>query len=266
MQIDQKKLRELIARQAPPFSPDELRREDSVFFVGGNLPERETVETLYDSHFQSNAALFHLTFGNLENFAQGEAMARAIKKNFHAHLVGRLDFPAPAPLIRRAYAAGVDILDLPPAAPGAHQSGSDAAGQQLEALAEARAVFPRWSVVSTLSAGAEPAGAVRDRIDALLEAEVLPLVALSGGAERLDAEELAGIYTHLNAAWRRKKVALKPLLPLIYLSTPFAPAAPRGVLRGFIDTIDDRRLLAASDLRRLLRVKEVAESYESSGL
>jgi hypothetical protein len=38
------------------------------------------------------------------------------------------------------------------------------------------------------------------------------------------------------------------------------------MLRGFIDTIDDRRQLAASDLRRVLRVKEVAESFESSGL
>ncbi|OFZ01483.1 MAG: hypothetical protein A2Z97_13490 [Bdellovibrionales bacterium GWB1_52_6] len=103
-------------------------------------------------------------------------------------------------------------------------------------------------------------------IDALLALEVVPLVTLSGRAAHRAADEISGIFAHLNAGWRRKKALIKPLLPLIYLTTPFVPVAPRGGVRGFIDSIDDRRLLAASDLRRILRVKEVEESFASAGL
>ena len=268
MKINQDKLRDLMARQAAAPSPVELRREDNVFFVGGNLPERQTVETLFDSHYQCNAALFLLTFGDIDSFQNGETIARAIKKNFNVHLMGRFDFPAPAHLIQRAYAAGVDILDIPLTAYGgaAGSARESACAERLRALGEARSVFPRWSVVSTLVAGGEPADSVVAGIDALLALEVLPLVTISGAAARLPAQELAEVFAHLGAGWRRGKALVKPLLPLIYLTTPFAPAAPRGMLRGFIDSIDDRRLLAASDLRRNLRVKAVEESFESSGL
>ena len=103
MKIDRDKLRSLVNRDVAPPSPDELTREQNVFFVGGNLPERQTLETLFDSHYQSHAALFHLTFGDPEQFHKGEALARTIKKNFNVHLVGRLDYPGPSHLIERAH-------------------------------------------------------------------------------------------------------------------------------------------------------------------
>ena len=260
MKIDQHRLQELIVQGGPPVSPDELRREQNVFLVGGNLPERQTLETLYESHYQCNAGLFHLTFGDPDTFPNGEALARTIKKNFNAHLLGRLEYPATPSVIERAYAAGVDILDIPQRAAGE----SDAA--VLRSLEYARSVFPRWSVVSTLVAGEEPAAATRARIDALLAAELVPLVTLAGPPQHCRPDEVAGIFSHLSDGWRRKKVSLKPLLPLIFLATPFVPANPKGMVRGFIDSIEDRRLLAASDLRRILRVKEVAESFDSAGL
>lgn len=266
MKIDNHKLRELLTKERPAPSANELRREENVFFVGGNLPERQTIETLFDSYYQSNAALFHLTFGDLESFGNGEILAKGIKKNFNAHLMGRLDYPAPAHLIERAYASGVDIIEIPltrfdPAGT------TDAKGrdERLRSLERARAVFPRWSVASTLVAGEEPPRSTLAGIDALLEMDVVPLVRLSGGA-RLPDPEACEIFTHLNASLRKRKAAVKPLLPLIYLFTPLVPAAPRGVVRGLIDIIEDRRLLAASDLRRVLRVKEVEQSFESSGL
>jgi hypothetical protein len=268
VKIDQHKLRELIARNTPPPSPEALRREENVFFVGGNLPERQTLETLFESHYQCNASLFHLTFGDINNFHNGELLARTIKKNFNAHIMGRFDYAAPSHLIERAYAAGVDILDIPLHVFDRARSEEGGYGmeERLRALDCARAVFPRWSVVSSLTAGEEPSCSTVAGIDALLAAEVLPLVTVSGRAAHYPKEEMAGIFTHLNAGWRRKKAVIKPLLPLIYLSTPLVPAASRGVVRGLIDIIDDRRLLATSDLRRLLRVKEVEESFESAGL
>lgn len=268
MKVDQKKLRELIARELPAPSPEELRREDKVFFVGGNLPERQTLETLFESHYQANASLFTLTFGDINDFHKGEALARVIKKNFNVHLVGRLDYAAPSHLIERAYAAGVDILDIPLNVFDCARSreGGYAMEERQRSLGFARSVFPRWSVVSTLTAGEEPPCSTIAGIDALLSAEVVPLVTLSGRSAHYPAEEVSKIFTHLHSGWSRKKAAIKALLPLIYLATPLVPTAPRGGLRSFIDSIDDRRLLAASDLRRILRVKEVAESFDSAGL
>ena len=259
MRIDQKKMRELAARTSP-FSPDELRREANVFFVGGNLPERQTIETLYESHYQCNASLFHLTFGAPDRFQHGEHMARLIKKNFNVHLVGRLDFAASPQQVERAYAAGVDIVDIP------LNDSRDGDDNRLHALAFARAVFPRWSVVSTLTAGREPVASTTARIDMLLADEILPLVELCDAAAQMPEGELGCLFAHLQKGWQKKRVLVKPLLPLLGIVSPLVPAAPKGMLRGFIDSIEDRRLLATSDLRRLLRVKEVAESFESSGL
>ncbi|HJV66561.1 MAG TPA: hypothetical protein VJ550_12560 [Geomonas sp.] len=268
MKIDEKKFRQLLARDLSIPSPEELRRVDDIFFVGGNLPERPTLETLYDSHYQSHAALFHLTFGDPDSFANAETLAHMIKKNFNTRLVARLDFPAPASLIERAYAAGVDILDVPLTVFDASRSAGGEAcfEKRLRTIECARYVFPRWSVVSTLVAGLEPAASTVAGIDALLSAEVVPLVTLSEQARQLPQHEVSKIYTHLHAGWRASKAATKPLLPLINLFTPLVPAASRGVVRGLIDLIDDRRQLAASDLRRILRVKEVEQSFESAAL
>jgi hypothetical protein len=268
MKTDQKKLRQLIAKPSFPIAAEELRREDNVFFVGGNLPERETIETLFESHYQSNAALFHLTFGDVNNFHSGEQLAKSIKKNFNTHLVGRFDYAAPPHLIERAYAAGVDILDIPLHVFDRACSAEEgyAIEERLRSLEYARSVFPRWGVVSTLVAGEEPPCSTLAGIDSLLAADVLPLVTLSGRAAHYPADRVSDIFDHLCAAWRKKKVVIKPLLPLVHLSAPLVPATPRGMVRGLMDIIDERRLLAASDLRRILRVKEVAESFDSAGL
>lgn len=268
MKIDQNKLRRLIAREVTAPSPDELRREGNVFFVGGNLPVRETLETMFDSHCQAPAELFLLTFGDLAGFHRGEELARVIKKNFSAHLVGRLDYPAPPYIIERAYAAGVDILDIPLTVFDralSRERGLEMEGR-LSAIDYARTVFPRWSVVSTLVAGEEPSCSTVAGIDALLSAEVVPLVTLSGRAALYPVEEVAAVFTQMSAGWRKQKVLIKPLLPLLYLTTPLVPPSARGVLRGFIEKIYDRRLLAASDLRRSLRVRQVEQSFESAGL
>jgi hypothetical protein len=260
MKIDHQKMHDLMGRESTSLSPDELRREANVFFVGGNLPERQTLETIFESHYQSNAALFHLTFGDVDSFQNGEILAKMIKKNFNVHLVGRLNFAAPYHLIERAYAAGIDILDIP------LTSDHVESGERRRALDCARTVFPRWSVVSTLEAGDEPADATLAQIDALLAAEVVPLVTLTDRATALSADAISKIFHHLTLSWRKHKAVIKPLTPLIYLCTPLVQSVPRGVLHGFISAIDDRRLLATSDLRRVLRVKEAEQSYASSGL
>jgi hypothetical protein len=208
-----------------------------------------------------------VNFGDLGQFSNAEKLTRMIKKNFNTRLVGRLDSDAPAQLIERAYAAGIDIIDLPLKAGSGGDDGDPASFVgHCQSLDAARAVFPRWSVVSTLTAGIASSPSIIAAIDRLLEREVVPLVSLSAHAARWKPGESEKVFVHLNNGWRQHKAGIKPLLPLIQLISPLVPAQSRGVLRGFIDLIDDRRLLATSDLRRVLRVKEVEESYASSGL
>ncbi|WP_236685558.1 hypothetical protein [Geobacter pickeringii] len=256
--MDELKLRGPSIRLA---TPKELRREGSVFLVGGELPPRPSLETLFESHCISPAELFHLSFGAPETFPQGEELARLIKKNFTAHLVGRIDYPLSPSQVERAYAAGIDIIDIP-----LGSGTEDDRKERLASLEYAREIFPRWAVASTLPVGDAPAGATIAAIDDLLNRRIVPLpeVPLPTAADGRD--DTGTILRHLVAAWRRHRVAIAPLQPLIVLTTPLVPARPDGILRGFIDRLRDRQLLAAADLRRTLRVRQVEESFESAGL
>ena len=261
-------MRELIAVPLKPIASDELRREGKVFFVGGSLPGKETLEAIFDSHCRAPAALFCLSFSDINSFHLGEKLAGMIKKNFCAHLLGRLDYPAPSYIIERAYAAGVDILDIPlhvfdQALSGERQLEKE---KRLQALNNALPVFPRWAVVSTLKAGEEPSCSTICGIDSLLAAGIAPLVEISARAARYPAEEISAVFEYLAIEWRKHRVIIKPLLPLVNLATPLTFPKPRGVLKGLIEKIQDRKLLATGDLRRSLRVRQVEESFKSSGL
>ena len=176
MDIDRKKLDDLLRRPLQPATAGELRRCRNVFFVGGELPIDETLETMFESFCMESTELFHLAFGTVDRFPRGEEMARQIKKNFHVRLMGRLDNPVSTGVLERIYAAGVDILDIPLLSFTRAQAGT------YDALLSARSIFPRWSVASTLVAGEEPAAATRNGIDALLKDGIVPLVSLGESA------------------------------------------------------------------------------------
>jgi hypothetical protein len=268
MIVDLDKLQNLLTKPEILNGCDVLRREGNIFFVGGSLPVRETLETLFDSHCQSPAELFKLTFGDLDHFHQGEQLARQIKRNFSAHLLGTLHYPPPSYLIERAYAAGVDFLHIPLKVFDkgvAKELGIERDGI-LQSLGFALKLFPRWSVATTLIAGEEPFCSIAGGIDFLLDAGILPLVEISPRASNYPVEEIAAIFTYLATGWKRSKVAIKPLQPVINLTTPIVDDRQRGILRCFIDKVHERRLLVTSDLRRSLRVRQVEESFESAGL
>jgi len=79
-------------------------------------------------------------------------------------------------------------------------------------------------------------------------------------------EERMNLYSFLAAQWHRHQVPLKPIEPLLQLTTPFDFAESSGFLRGIIDKIRDHRTLATSDLRRHLRTSGAEASFESAGL
>lgn len=268
MNIDQNRLNALAARPLQPAAAHELRRDGGVFFVGGELPVNETLETMFESFCMESTDLFYLSFGAMGVFHRGAEMARQIKKNFNVRLMARLDYPAPARISEHAYAAGVDLLDIPlkvfdPSL--ARMRGLDNPAVH-EALLSARSVFPRWSVASTLLVGEEPSGSTISGIDALLKEGIVPLAALSGAAADIKSDNVAAVFRHLASGWKSYDVPIKPFIPLISFMTPLVPGEPAGLLRGIIDRFRDRRLLAASDLRRHLRVKCAEDSLDSAGL
>jgi hypothetical protein len=268
MIIDEQRLQRLLRSPPKTATVYELRREENVFFVGGELPGRETVETIFESHCQAPAVLFHLTFGTINSFHLGEELARLIKKNFNAYVIARIDWPAPPAIIDRAYGAGVDILDIPLRI---HDSGlSQELGlerdKRLQALNHARSVFPAWGVISTLVAGEEAPCSTISGIDLLLKSGITPFVETSGRCSKYQLQEIAEIFRYLQKGWNSQVSTIKPLSPLIEHFTPFAPAQPRSLITSLFSRFHDRRLLASSDLRRVLRVRQVEDSFQSAGL
>lgn len=268
MNFDQNKLDAFTAGKLKTVTAHDLRREDGIFIVGGELPVNETLETMYESYCTESTALFYLCFGHKEMFHRGAEMARQIKKNFHVRLMARIDYPAPGEISEHVYAAGVDILDIPLSVfdPSlAVERGINTQGVH-DALLSARSIFPSWSVCSTLLAGAEHPDSTIQGIDALLKDGIVPLVTLYGNSADMAPNSIAAIFMHLASAWQKYNLPLKPYLPVISAWTPLVPSEQAGLIRGLIDRFHEHRMLAAADLRRHLRVKPVEDSLDSAGL
>lgn len=257
MVVDTEKAKALLCRPVLPAATDELRRQDSVFFVGGNLPAQQTLETIFESDCQSPADLFVFNFADADDFHRAEALISSIKKNFKGYLYGQFGTVPSRQLLENAYAAGLDYVDIP-------LIGDNE--ERVRALRYAQTVFPRWSAISTLYLTDREPELIRRQIDRLLEDDILPLVGFKAGMDQFPATEIVTIFEHLAKSWQGRKASVKPLQPLLYLTTPFAPPARKGIVHNLFDRANDARLRTASDLRRLLRVREVEESFESAGL
>ena len=268
MIIDRQRLHMLTNRPFLRPATTELRREENVFFIGGDLDPRETLETVFDSHCQSPVELMFITFGGIDTFHRGEELARLLKKNFHVHLMGRFDYPPPAHLLERAYAAGIDIVDIPLSIfdSGLSRERGLQKEERLASLEAARHIFPAWGVTSTLTVGDEACCSTVSGIDALLKGGIVPLPEVSPRAGQYPREEIEAVFSHAATGMKKRKVMTKPLLPIMAVITPLVPAKPGGALRSFFDKLQDQRLLATSDLRRSLRTGRVEESFESACL
>lgn len=260
MIVDQQKIAPLIARPFRSIGGEELRREGGVFFVGHSLPHQATLEAIFDSDCQQPVEIFSFCFSDADAFHRSEELVRLIKKNFKGYVLGEFVATPSFSLLDSAYAAGIDLIDLP-------LFPEETAGEKrLEALAHATSVFPRWATASSLSIEMDPPETTRANIDTLLERQILPLARVGPGAEHRPSAEIESIFEHLARGWRRKRAVVKPFLPLLGLTSPFAPPPRKGLVGSLFEKVDDARLRTTSDLRRLLRVKEVVESFESAGL
>lgn len=260
MKLNINRLQHLMAEPFPDTTPTELRRQGSVFFIGGNLAVYETLETMYASYCQESADLFLVTFGERGDFDRNLELVRQIKKNFSVRLMGRIAYEIPAALVEQAYLAGLDVLDLPPVT----VADDRVAEGRLSFFRQAAEIFPRWSVVSSLSPGFFEH--LHNEIDSLLAVGVVPLITMTTATAAVAQDEGVASYKYLQSAWQRHQVQIKPLLPLVRLMTPLVPSESTGRIRSVINKIQDRHLLATSDLRRHLRTSGAEASFESAGL
>lgn len=248
--------------------PTDLRREGRVFFIGGNLPVYSTLETMYESYCLESTELFHVTFGDAGAFEQNLEMVRQIKRNFSIRLMGQISYPLSASQVERVYLAGIDVLDIPHHAYGSCPVAApdgDGGGWR-ETFRAAADTFTRWSIASTIIADRATPEEVRNSIDDLLHNGIIPLLVVAGKGSASNRAETGDLFLFLAAEWHQSRVPLKPIMPLLRLTTPFEFSASPGFMRDVIDKLHDRRIMATSDIRRHLRTSGAVESFESSGL
>lgn len=261
--IDSHRLNTLYGTPLIYASPTDLRREGRVFFIGGDLPVYSTLETMYESYCLEATDLFHVTFGDAAAFEQNLDMVRQIKRNFSIRLMGQIGYPLSAGQIEQVYLAGLDILDIPHH-PG---TGSEEGGAGWrESFRVARNVFTRWSVASTISTAQSTPEDIPAIIHDLLDHGVVPLLVIAGRESGWNPAATENTFLHLAAEWHRHRVPLKPVMPLLRLTTPFEFSTSSGFLRDVFDKFQDRRIMATSDIRRHLRTSGAVASFESAGL
>ncbi len=257
MQLEQENIRPLPGISGPA---SELRRSGGVWFLGGGALTHEVLERLLQADQADPAGLFHFSFTQRQSFPSALALVRQIRRNLRAFRLGVFHFHPAEEELDRAYAAGLDLVEIPLASNTATTNESPIA-----ALRYAATVFPRWAVIASL-----PAASLEEERDwnllTVLAAEgLLPL--LTGGPPAAqETAEAALPFRKLEEIWDRHRVEIRPLLPLLELEVPvLAPSGRRGLGR-LLDRAERAGLRAATDLRRLLRVREVEASFESAGL
>lgn len=264
--IDSNKLNRVGHVPHAGLSSDSLRREARIFFIGADLPVYSTLETMYESYCQESSEMFHVTFGDADRFEHNLEMVRQIKRNFSMHLMGRINYKLSESQIERVYLAGLDLLDIPFNGFDKIDTDDTIKPANLFPYRSAAAIFRRWGTVSTIDAGQATPQELSERIKLLLETGVVPLLDFSNKKGSWSDDEIAGIYRLIADEWRRYKVGLKTLLPYLRLTTPFLIDESSGFMRGVFDKLHDRRIMAASDLRRHLRTSGAEASFESAGL
>lgn len=264
--IDLHKLSRMFSVAHDVVQSDDLRREGRVFFIGANLPVYSTLETMYESYCQDSSELFHVTFGDSEKFEQNLEMVRQVKRNFSIRLMGRIGYHLSESQVERVYLAGLDMLDIPNSSIESDRDVGDRRSALPAIFKTATATFTRWSVVSSIPAGQDTPQAAHDTIMELLRNGIVPLLDFTRKRDHWDEEKVCSSYRFLATEWHRYRVPLKPIMPLLKLTTPFVFADTAGYLRNVINKLDDRRILATSDLRRHLRTRGAEASFESAGL
>lgn len=253
MHVSQKKLRLLRQRISNPAETAELRCFDRVVQFPAGLPVCDNLEAIMEMEESHPVELFTFDFLDSVAFLQGEELVSQLKKNFHGYLLGAFAVPPEPALIDRAYAAGLDLIQIP-------LTGEDS--RQWSALNYARTVFPAWSVIALVPVSSQS----QSLFKALLKRGIVPLIDLQKLSPEVSDTVVEAAYKELLYSWQDHRVSLSPLNPLLELTTPLVPPPRPLGIGGLITRMNDARQRTGLDLRRLLRVRGVADSLDSAGL
>ena len=253
MYVSKNKLKLLQKRKKNPVETAELRRFDKVLSVPAGLTIRPALETILEMEERQPVELFRFDFSDSAVFLRGEELVAQLKKNFHGYLFGAFAVSPEPSLIDRAYAAGLDLIQIP-------LTGEDS--RQWAALNYARTVFPAWSVIALLPVPSQN----QQLLKILLQRGIIPLIDLQQVSPEESDKVLEAAFNQLLHSWQNHRVPLSPLYPLLESTTPLIPPPRPHGIGGLIKRMDDARQRTGLDLRRLLRVRGVADSFESAGL
>lgn len=251
------KIRELLLKPwVSPLSGELLQRQDLIL-LGDHPPLAQTLEALFVRDQEQSIGLFHFHFPTVEAFLAALPLLHLVEKNFTGYRLGEFLYPPTARDLDNAYAAGIELVDFP--AVNLYDTSPRAW------LGPARALFPAWGIATSFTINAAPPAELHAGIEHLLELGLLPLPRLAPAAACHAEATLVEFYQELVAQWRRHRVCLTPILPLLLASTPL-DLRPRPGIDRLVAQATGAGRRAAFDLRRLLRVQAVESSFASAGL
>ena len=239
-----------------------------------NLSLEDTV-SLIRAAFQEGAA--DLVLLNMDQcgekdrgFSRLAPLVQSTKKNFRT-FVGLRGFPPDdLGLIDSFYAAGVDLISFP------LEQAALPAKQGLQALEYAVGVFGPGTVSTELLFDADHPQALMEKITALCQQGIVPLVRLpEGGTEEKDSlQAVQKVAEHVHRSAQKEKLNLKWLYPAYGWISPLdaafyfnGPRTARLAQRPvYQSTLGKTASEGFAALRRKLRVKNISDSYESAGL
>lgn len=197
---------------------------------------------------------------------------RAIKKNLPTLLSGELFAPKDAHLVDMSYAIGMDSVAYnleiysPDIARRLCPSRASAVDRerQIRALERAVRVFPSGAVISRLIVGLEPFECTLEGVRFLSEVGVVPALRIPPLSKSLEVESVLELIERCGEIVAGRGLSLRWTRNLVYEES--CVDWRRFGLRGRHSRSRSRMAVGLLRLRRLLRVREIADSYEVSGL
>jgi hypothetical protein len=260
MKVSTRRLAELLQKPVSFPGFGEYSRNQAVFLLGDGLPLQPTMEALFASDCESPVELYHFTFSTPAYFTASLSLAHQIQKNFKGYRMARFLYRPSLDQIDAAYAAGLELLDLPSAPAGSQKEADDF----LALILHARSLFARWAVVASLVLE-RPEPATQRKIEEFLALGIIPVLYLPASAPEQENDWLS-LYLNLGQQWRQSKANLKPIMPLLLLCTPLLAGPPRTGVDRLLEVANAASQRATADLRRLLRVRGAEQSFDSAAL
>ncbi len=243
----------------------------------------EVILSVIQSAFEEGSAdLVQLNMDFCEDadrgFARLAPLVEAIKKRFNTFVALKGFPPSNQGTIDLMYASGFDIINFPLGGfSGTIKSKKKMTAKQVHsALEYAAGIFPPGTVWTDLVLGLEPLSRCKEGVDRLADSGIIPLIYLQRkSSETSDGyRDLVELAEHMNKAIQRNRLPLKWLYPtcrfLSPLDTRFFTEDPLqarlAVTPVYRSGIGKKTSAGFAALRRKLRIRNVSDSFESSGL